>query len=181
MVDLPVETFRLRSFVRAIPRAYHTSHLEGVNPSMWQATTYERVVKADEGGHDLAFKGITLVASDGAARLLHTDCNISEARQLLFPLLAVPAPLFKETLDWLQIVYTTDRTGDYIAPSSTVLVLSAVLEGDPLFPVISWHLLRRFPGAYAPTPSMRGPIGPDYSDFSPVGRSPESSNLDAGL
>ena len=112
----------------------------------------------------MACRGITFVAPDGAAYLLNTDCscNIAEASQLISPLLSGHAPLFKETLNWIQFTYTADSTGDYVAPDSTVLVPSAVLDGDPIFPDIWRHLLRRFPGAYDPTPSTLGPQGPDY-------------------
>ena len=53
-------------------------------------------------------------------------------------------------------------------PASTVLVLSVVLEGDPLSPAFWRHLLRRFPGAYAPTPTMHIPLGPDYLGYHDV-------------
>ena len=49
-----------------------------------------------------------------------------------------------------------------MAPASTVLVPSTVSEGDPLFPVFWRHVLHRFPGAYAPNSTMRGPFGPEY-------------------
>ena len=63
--------------------------------------------------------------------------------------------------------------GAYVVPVSTFLVLSAVLEVDPLFPVIGKHLLHRFFSAYAPVPSIIVPLGPDNSDCFPVGWVPE--------
>ena len=161
MLELPVDAFRVQHSVRAVLRADRVSHLEGVTPSIWKATPCEKVMKAAEGGHDLAFQGITFVAPDGAARLLETLCNIAEVSQMLLPLLAIRAPHFEETLDWIQSAYTADRMGGYVVPASTVLVPSAVSEGDPLFPAIWQHLLRRFPGAYAPVPTTICPIGPD--------------------
>ena len=67
--------------------------------------------KALEGGCDLACQGLTFVTLDGASRLINTYRNIAELFQLLFPILVVWAPPFKETIDWLQFSYTTDRTG----------------------------------------------------------------------
>ena len=92
--------------------------------------------KAAEGERNLSYQGITFVTLDGASRLLNTSCDIGEVGQLLFPILVGWVPPFEETLDWLHFVYTADRTGDYMAPASMVLVQSAVLEGDPLFPEI---------------------------------------------
>ena len=96
----------------------------------------ERVEKAPEGGHYLACRGLNFFAPDGAAHLLDTSRNISEVSQVLFPLLADQAPSFEETLDWPQFAYTADREGDYVASVSMVLIPSALLEGDPLFPKI---------------------------------------------
>ena len=42
------------------------------------------------------------------------------------------------------------------------------------------HLLRSYPGAYAPPTSMIGPPGPDYSYCSPIGRAPEHRDIDPG-
>ena len=70
-----------------------------------------------------------------------------------------------------------DRTGAYVAPMYTVLVLYTVLEGDPLFPVFWQHLLRRFRGAYALTPTMRGPLGPDYRGYPEVVPPPTTLGL----
>ena len=65
-------------------------------------------------------------------------------------------------------------------PAPTVLVPSVVLEGDPLFPEIWRHLLCRFPCAYTTTPSTIGPLGPDYSYFSPFGWAPKRRDIDVG-
>ena len=51
-------------------------------------------------------------------------------------------------LDWLQFAYTADRVGAYVAPASTVLVQSAIAEGDNLFPVLLSHLRRQYPEVY---------------------------------
>ena len=47
-----------------------------------------------EGVHNLACRGLTFVAPDGAARLLDTSRNMAEVSKLLFPLLVVQAPPF---------------------------------------------------------------------------------------
>ena len=114
-----------------------------------------------EGGRNLACRGLTFVAPYVAAYLLDISCNIAEVDQLLFPILVGWVPPFEETIDWIQFAYTADRTGAYVAPASTVLVPSAVSEGDPLFPAICRHLMRRFSGAYAMTLTMRSPLGLD--------------------
>ena len=92
------------------------------------------MVKAAEGGHDLSCGGLNFVALVGVARLLDTLRNIVEVSQVLFPLLAGWAPPFKEMLNWIQLYYTADSKGAYVAPASTVLVPSVVSEGDPIFP-----------------------------------------------
>ena len=162
MVELPVDTFGVRRSVRTVPRMDHVIHLGGgVIPFTWQATSFERAGKATVGGRDLACQGIAFVALDSAALFLDMDTNITQSSQLLLPLLTSREPPFEERTDWLHLSYTADRTGAYMEPASTVLVLSAVLEGDPLFPAIWRHLLHRFPGAYAPNPCTIGPLGPD--------------------
>ena len=163
-----MDAFSVWRSMRAVPTADHTSHLEGVSPSSWQATPYERVGKAAEGGRDLACRGITFVTPDGASRLIDTSRKIAEVVQLLFPILVGQATSFEETLDWLQFAYTAERTGAYVAPVSMVLVPSAVLEGDPLFIAFWQHRLRRFPGAYTTTPTTHGPLGPDYLGYPKV-------------
>ena len=136
VVEFPVDAFGVRRSVRAVLREDHIIHLEGVSPSACQATPYERVGKASEGGCDLACQGLTFVTPDGATRLLNTSCNIAEVGQLLFPILVGWAPPFEETLDWLQFAYTADMTGAYVAPETTILAPSAVSEEDPLFTAI---------------------------------------------
>ena len=81
-------------------------------------------------------------------RLLPTGLlpNIYESIQIMFPLLAGRAPPLEETLAWLKFVYTTDRTGAYVAPSSAVLDQSVVSEGDPLLTVFWRHILLGYPG-----------------------------------
>ena len=88
-----------------------------------------RAGEVTEDGCELAYQGLTFVSPEGAALLLETGLNNAQSSQLLFPLLASQAPLFEETLDWLQFAYTAYRTGDYVAPASTVLVPSLVLKG----------------------------------------------------
>ena len=66
----------------------------------------------------------------------------------LLPLLTGREPIFEAALDWLRFTYTKDRVGAYVAPASTVLVLSVVAEGDDLFPALLAHLWRRYPEVY---------------------------------
>ena len=101
VVELPVEAFLVWRSVRAIPSAEHISHLEGASPSTWQATPCNRVGKAAEVGRDLACRGLTFVAPDGANCLLDASRNILEVGQLLFPIFFGQAPSFEDTLDWL--------------------------------------------------------------------------------
>ena len=123
---------------------------------------YKRVGKAADGGNNLARRGLIFVTPDDASRLINTSHNIAEVGQLLFPILVGWSHPFEETHNWLQFAYTADRTGDYVVPASRVLVPSVVSEGDPLFPAFWRHLLRHFQGAYAPTPTTRGPLEIDY-------------------
>ena len=83
----------------------------------------------------------------------------------MFPILVGRTPPFEETLDWLPFMYTADRKGAYLAPASTVLVPSTVLEGDPLFHAFWRHILSRFPGAYTLTPTTLALLGPDYLGY----------------
>ena len=126
MVGLPVDTFSVRRSMRAVPRADHISHLEGVSPSDWQAMLYNRVRKEAEGGRNLYFLVITFVTPDSASHLIDASRNIVDVGQFLFPILVSWAPPFEETLDWLQFVYTVYRTGSYVVPASTVLFPYAV-------------------------------------------------------
>ena len=65
----------------------------------------ERAGETAEGGRDLGYQGLTFVAPEGAARLLDTAFNITEASHLLFPILVVQAPPFEEKLYWLQLLF----------------------------------------------------------------------------
>ena len=67
------------------------------------------------------------------AYLLDSAYNISEASRIQFPLLTGWVHTFEETLDWLQFAYNLDRIGAYMAPVSTVLAQSSMLEGDTIF------------------------------------------------
>ena len=86
VVELPVDAFSVRRYVRALPQADHIIHLEGVSPSAWKVTPCERAGKAGEDGRDLACQGLTFVTPYIASRLLDTSCNIAEMGQLLFPI-----------------------------------------------------------------------------------------------
>ena len=66
---------------------------------------------------------------DAASCLLCLDLNISEASRLMFPLLASLAPPYGKVLYWLQLSYTGDRLGAYIAPGATELKFSNLAEG----------------------------------------------------
>ena len=109
-MELTVDTFLGRRFMRAVLRADHISHPEGVSPYAWHAMSCERVGRTVEGGSERACQGLTLVTPDGASHLLNTYCNIAEVGQLLLYILVGRAPPFEETLDWLQLMYTANRT-----------------------------------------------------------------------
>ena len=83
--------------------------------------------------------------------------NIAAMIQSLFYLLTGRLPPFEEVLDWLQFYYTVDRTGAYVAPASTVLVQSTVVEGNTLFPAYFKHLRKCYPGDYDPSTLGLGP------------------------
>ena len=132
---------------------------------------------------NLLCQGLTCVSPDGADLLLGSALNIAEFSQKRLPLLIGWVPTFEEAIDWLQFAYTADRTGDYVAPASTFLVQSVVLGGYPLLPLIWRHLCRRYPRAYVhplPSTSTVAPLGPDYSDSSPIGRSSHRKDIDPG-
>ena len=171
VVELDIDAFGVRRTVHAVLRVDHITHLEVVPPYDWQAAPCKRAGKLLKGGRDLACRGLAFLPPDGAALLLEGPINIAEASQTLFPLLAGRARPFKETLDWLQLAYTADRTGAYVVPESTVLAQSAVWKGETLFPALWNHLLRRYPVAYALVPAT-ATLGPP-ADCSPIGRAPE--------
>ena len=86
---------------------------------------------------------------DGASLLLEGPNNIAEASRTLLLLLVGRSHPFEETLYWTQFVYTTDRTGSYVAPTSNVLAWYAFSGGEPLFQALWNHLLQCYPKAYA--------------------------------
>ena len=54
--------------------------------------------------------------------------NVFEEPKGLFPPLTSREPPSEEALDWLQLAYTEDWAGVYVAPSITFLGKSAVAE-----------------------------------------------------
>ena len=100
----------------------------------------------------MACRGLTFVPPDCASWLLWREAdgplNVFEALPGLFPLLTGQEPPFEEAIDWLQLAYSTDRAGYYVAPASMVLAQSAVAEGDELFPALLAYLRRRYPEVY---------------------------------
>ena len=76
------------------------------------------------------------MSPDGAFFLLGSTSNIVEVNMKLYPLLSGQVTPFEETLNWLQPLYRSDQTGDYVALASMVLVQYLLLEGDPLFHLI---------------------------------------------
>ena len=110
------------------------------------------------------------IPTDCASWLLRREAdrpiNVFEALTGLLPLLTGREPPLEESLDWLQFTYTKDRAGAYVAPASTVLVQSAVMEGDELSLAFYRNLWKIYPRAYAN--STLGP-GPDYP-FALTGR-----------
>ena len=72
-------------------------HVEGISPSDWQTTPCKRA-RRKEDGRDLAFWGLTFLPLDATARLLGAPRNMAEVSQLLFPLLVIQAPPYKEAL-----------------------------------------------------------------------------------
>ena len=78
--------------------------------------------KLSAGGCTLTCQGPNFVPLQGASLLLGSDLNIVEVSQNLFLLLNGWAPPSEEALNWLQFSYTTDWTGDYVAPASTIRV-----------------------------------------------------------
>ena len=75
--------------------------------------------------------------------------NVFEALTGLSPLLTSRETPFGEALEWLQLEYTADQVGAYVAPASTVLSQSAVAEGDELFTALLVHLRRHYPEVYS--------------------------------
>ena len=76
------------------------------------------------------------MSPDGAFLLLGSTQNIAESNMKLSSLLSGQAPPFEEEIDWLQPLYTSDRTGNYMEFASTVLVQPLLLEENPLFNLI---------------------------------------------
>ena len=136
-----------------MPRIDHVAHLGGISPRDWQTKPCERAAKAAGTEHvNLACRDLAFLPADCAAWLLGRTAdgpaNVFEASAGLLPLLTGREPPFEAALDWLQFTYTADRAGAYVAPASTVLVPSAVAEGDDLFPALLAHLRRRYPEVY---------------------------------
>ena len=129
--------------------------------------------KLSTGGCNLAYRGLTFTHLYCASWIIggaeEQSITITVARKGIFALLIDWADLFEEVIDWLQFTYTAERTGAYVAPSSTVFVQYMVVEGDGLFPTFLPHLQKLYTGAYAP--STLG-TRPDQS-VAPASRAPE--------
>ena len=80
-------SFTLRRAVSAILRDKCVVHVGGIPPLDWQTTPCKRG-GMKEDIRNLAFRGLTFLPMYAAAHLLDSPCNIVEAYQLLFPLLA---------------------------------------------------------------------------------------------
>ena len=112
-------------------------------------------------GRYLACQVLTFFPSDCATLLLgreDKEINISAASKGLSPLLTGRAPPFEEALDWLHFDYNTDQTGDCVAPLSTFLVQSAVVEGGELI----------YGFLAAPSEALHGGLSPGYGSSSPT-------------
>ena len=100
----------------------------------------------------MACWGLAFLPADCASWLLGRSmdgpANVFESLAGLLPLLTGREPPFEAALDWLQFAYTADRAGAYVEPASTVLVPSAVAEGEDLFGALLAHLRRRYPEVY---------------------------------
>ena len=95
----------------------------------------------------------------------------------MFPLLTGRELPFKETLDWLQFAYTTDRSGAYVAPASTVLSQSPIAEEGELFLTILQHLRRLYLEVYGPAVSLGRVHACRYFHLGEDGEVLSSSNL----
>ena len=153
VTELFPDFFAARHAVRAVPRIDHVAHLGGISPRDWQTKPCESAAKAARDDHlNLACRGLAFLPTDYAAWLLGREAdgpvNVFKASAGLFPLLNGREPPFEAALDFLQFAYTADRVGAYVAPASTVLVPSAVPEGDNLFGALLAHLRRRYSEVY---------------------------------
>ena len=104
---------------------------------------------------DLACQGLTFVPPDCAYWILWKELdgplNVFEALAGLSPMITGKEPPFEEALDWMQLAYTVDQAGAYVAPAFTVIAHSAVAEGDELFPELLAHIRRLYPEVYGST------------------------------
>ena len=152
-MEILPDFFAARRSVRAVPRMDHIAHLGGISPHNWQNKPCKRAAKAEGTEHlNLVCWGLAFLPADCAAWLLERTAdgpaNIFKASAGLFPLITGRDPPFEADLNWLQLPYTSDRAGDYVVPASTVLVPSAVAEGDDLFPELLAHLRRQYSEVY---------------------------------
>ena len=56
--------------MRAVPRADHVIHLEGVTPLIWKSMPCKMVVKLLDKGRNLSCLGLTFVPLEGVSLLL---------------------------------------------------------------------------------------------------------------
>ena len=73
VAELPLVAFAMCRSVRAVTRADHVSHLEGVATRVLQSMPFERLGKLSAGGRNLAFQGLTFVPPYCSACLLGTE------------------------------------------------------------------------------------------------------------
>ena len=99
------------------------------------------------------------------------ELTIAVVSKGLSPMLTGQLTSFKEALNWLQFAYTSDRTGECVAPVSMVLVQSVVVEGYGLFLAFYWKLWKLYTGGYA--------LATDYSVV-PTRRAPKRRESQRG-
>ena len=91
MVELPVESFVVRRFLRTIMRDDHVSHMGGVAPPAWQSMPCKRAA----GGRNLACLGLSFVPLYCTSWILGVEdqeLNIVAVSQGIPPLLNGQAP-----------------------------------------------------------------------------------------
>ena len=88
----------------------------------------------------MSFWGLTFVTLHGSSCLpLYPGLKIVATSKVLFPLFYGRSLALEEALDWLQFIFTEDRTGYYVSPVFTFLFQYMMTEVVLIFAPVLEH------------------------------------------
>ena len=147
VAEILVESFAVWRAVLSVPRAGHQSHMWRVPPINWQPIPLVWVGNLTTDDCNMSLRGLTCVPLHGDSHLLlYPGLKMLATGKVIFPLLSGRLLALEEALDWLQFIFTGERTEDYVSPASTFLVQYVMTEGGIIFAPVLDHLHWSFQG-----------------------------------